>query len=83
MRNAIFGFLIGALLVVILAVFFGGTFGADAKQRLIDDWRKILPGMTLDEVKSELGEPSGQFPVAQGFPEWAERSVPNDFSRNH
>tara|TARA_B110000495_G_scaffold182009_1_gene177198 strand:- start:1604 stop:1954 length:351 start_codon:yes stop_codon:yes gene_type:complete len=83
MRNFIIGCVIGALVVAVFAVLIGGVLGAGTERRLIDDWRKIQPGMTLDDVKSELGEPSGHFPIGQGFPEWAERSVPNDYFENH
>ena len=83
MRNVIIGCVIGALVVAVLAVLFSGVLGVHTERRLIEDWRKIQAGMTLDDVKSELGEPSGQFPIGQGFPEWAERSVPNDFFEKH
>ena len=83
MPNVIIGCAIGTLIGAAIAVFFGGMLGAGAERRLIDEWRKIRPGMTLDEVKSQLGEPSGQYPIGKGFPEWAERSVPDDYYQNH
>lgn len=83
MRNIIIGCAIGLVLATLLAVLFGIMLGVRAEHQLIEDWRKVQPGMTLDEVKSLFGEPSGQFPVGDGFPEWAERSVPDDYFENH
>lgn len=39
--------------------------------------------MTLDEVTAVLGKPNAKIPVGQGFPEWAERSVPSDYFKQH
>jgi hypothetical protein len=83
MRNIIIGCTIGALVATLLVVLYGGLLNAAADRQLIEAWRKIQPGMPLADAKSELGEPSGQYPLGQGFPEWAQRSVPDDFSKSH
>jgi hypothetical protein len=54
-----------------------------AAPRLIEDWRKIQPGMTVEKVESLLGKPNSQFSPGDGYPEFGQRSVPDDYFKNH
>lgn len=79
MRNLIVGFVAGVVAATLVLVSFSSAFRQSSEHRLIEDWRKIRPGMRIAEVQQVLGEPSGQFPLGQPYPEWGGCSVPKDF----
>jgi len=68
MLKALLGLIVG------LALGWGGSVlpGKDSNARLIGAWRKIQPGMSLQEVEAALGPPSyesGTWEAGARFPE--------------
>jgi hypothetical protein len=82
LRYFVVGFVIGTV-VASFMIMSGDLLRRPAERQLIDDWRKIQPGMLVTEVQSLLGESSGRFPRGDSLPLWAEQSVPKDFSQSH
>jgi len=76
-------FVMGIVVAALFVLVYSGLLRQPAERRLIDDWRKIQPGMLVTEVQTILGEPNGRFPLGDSFPNWAEQSVPNDFYQSH
>ena len=56
---------------------------AAAERELIDKWRQVHPGMPCAEVVRILGTPSEEWKPGTGFPDWAQKSVPEDYYLNH
>ena len=82
MQKAFIGFFLGLLVGAVLSGALSRILSG-ANSELIANWRSIEPGVSIAEVESRLGKPSSVFPLGQGFPEWAEESVPDDFYKNH
>jgi hypothetical protein len=53
------------------------------KSRLIDAWRKVEPGMDIDEVDVRLGAPAYDFAAGEGWPAWATVAAPEEVRRQH
>lgn len=83
MKTFATGFLLGTLTVLAVLTLFGGLLYAPAKRELIENWRKIQPGMSTVEVESILGPPNYSFNSGERFPPWASENVPHDYWHGH
>ena len=83
MTKFILGLVVGSLVTIVSLSLFTGLLSARAERHLIADWRLVKPGMERKEVIDMLGKPSLALNVGDGFPYWAERSVPADYSETH
>lgn len=83
MAKFISGLVIGALVTLLVLTLFGGLFYARAKGQLIDQWRQVKPGMERETVVKLIGEPTYDMKLGEGFPSWAEVSVPDDYYQTH
>lgn len=69
-----------ALAVFLLGLTWAGTA---SKEKLIDSWRVVHPGMSVVEVTSSLGTPDLEIQVGNPFPNWAAKSVPENYFETH
>ena len=77
------GAIVGALVTGITLTLFSGLLFISAERQLIEDWRKIQPGMERTTVEQILGAPSYDFEIGQGFGPWPHDSLPADYDSNH
>ena len=83
MGRFISGCVAGSLLTIVALALFAGLLSSGAERQLIDDWRRIQPGMNRDAVLQTLGKPAYDMKLGDGFPAWAETSVPDDYYKSH
>jgi hypothetical protein len=83
MGKFVSGCIAGSLLTIIALTLFAGLLHSRAERHLIDDWRKIQPGMNKESVLQTLGDPAYDMKLGDGFPAWAEKSVPDDYYKTH
>lgn len=84
MAKFVVGVIGGSLVTLLAMTIFVGLLSVPAERDLIDNWREIYPGMPYAEVERILGSPSYDMRrPGTGFPEWTEKSVPDDYYVNH
>ena len=83
MAKFVAGCVAGSIITLVILTLFGGLLYSRAERQLIDDWRKIHPGMTRASVLEVLGKPSYDMNPGHGFPEWANKSVPDNYYETH
>ena len=83
MAKFIAGCFLGSIITLAALTLFAGLLYSRAERQLIDDWRKIQPGMTRATVLELLGPPSHDVKPGHGFPDWATKSVPDDYYELH
>lgn len=77
------GFLAGAVTATLSLLLFSGVLFYPAQKELIDKSRLVKLDMPINEVKEILADDGVTHKYGGGFPEWAKRSVPEDYSENH
>ena len=83
MAKLVAGCVVGSIITLVSLTLFAGLLYSRAERQLIDDWRKIQPGMTRATVLELLGKPSYDIKLGQGFPNWATQSVPDNYYETH
>ena len=82
MIKVLLGFVIG------LALGWGGLGllcpRTTALSRANEEWQRIQPGMTLDQVEATLGRKATyDAKPGEGFPSYAKSGFPEDYSQEH
>ncbi|MCA9187480.1 MAG: hypothetical protein R3E01_22525 [Pirellulaceae bacterium] len=83
MAKFISGFFVGSVAALVALSLFAGLLCFQSERQLIDQWRKIEPGMERHAVIELLGEPSYDIKLGEDFPGWAEMSIPDDYYQTH
>ncbi len=78
------------LLSMFAGVVLGGIFTAvfvfpdiRTERKLIEQWRRIAPGMNSAEVETLLGEPKYRFETGKTWPHYGGPRFPEEFQSNH
>lgn len=83
MAKFLMGTIVGSILTLAATTIFAGLLSSPAERQLIENWRKVRPGMEKSAVIELLGEPSYEMKLGEGFPAWAEKSVPPEYYKTH
>ena len=81
--SSVSGCLAGSCLTLVALAIFAGLFHSRAERQLIDEWRRIGPGMNREAVMQRLREPSYAFEPGEANHTWSQPSIPAEYFTIH